>query len=58
MEAVYSNEDNSRINMTVDGITSNVPNSMGNRDRRTIKKWEEAGNTIGVYVAPPVDESE
>lgn len=37
----------------VNGTIKNVPDSMGNRDRRELDEWEQEGNTIEPYVAPP-----
>lgn len=41
-----------QINATINGSTVNVPDVVGNRHRRAIAEWEEAGNTITPYVGP------
>lgn len=40
---------------TINGIEMSFPDDMGNRHRRQLAKWEAAGNTIDVYVAPVID---
>ncbi len=41
------------IDATIDGVRLTVPDDMANRHRQMIAEWEEAGNTIPAYVAPP-----
>jgi hypothetical protein len=41
------------IDATIDGARLTIPDDMANRHRREIAEWEEAGNTIPPYVAPP-----
>jgi hypothetical protein len=37
----------------IDGTTYSIPDEMGNRFRQMVKEWEDLGNTIAPYVAPP-----
>lgn len=41
------------IEATIDGARLTIPDDMANRHRREIAEWEDAGNTIPPYVAPP-----
>lgn len=41
------------IEATIDGMRLTIPDNMGNRHRQMIGEWEEAGNTIPAFEAPP-----
>lgn len=42
--------DGGAIRVTINGEEMAVPDDMGNRHRREIAEWEDAGNTIPPYV--------
>lgn len=49
IEVIGYTEDGSII-IILDGVRMFVPDTMGNRHRQMIAKWEAEGNTIPPYV--------
>jgi len=52
-QAMWADAAHKTIKAVVDGTEMWVPDASGNLERRAIAEWEDEGNVISAYVAPP-----